>query len=294
MPSVIILLVLGALKGLMVPFFPIGGGPIWWHVKNHQKLRAMLLFLMSGVDKCYHLYTMLSLRFHFFFSLLSHCSAQFNVWKCRRSCFISLPSWKMKHPLPLANVLRDTYRVYEESQGRIVMKDTELSQTHIESSCWGEEPEKRRTKKQMEQREYHSQLHGLTWWSPSLKGQLHCNSAGPTRRSLTLLSGMVQKWSQFSGENQSWLHRSERSTHKWGFVCKSCFLRSTKCILAGDLGRSDSPSDECVLPFGCRWLPRAQQHGCSLALPDQNTSVSICVSVIVSVLIGFNRIFKAL
>lgn len=145
--------------------------------------------------------------------------AQFNVWKCRRSCFISLPSWKMKHPLPLANVHCDTYRVYEELQGRIVMRNTELSLTHIESSCWGEEPEKRRTKKQMEQREYHSQLHGFTWWSPSLKGQLHCNSAGPTRRSLTLLSGMVQKWSQYSGEDQSWLHRSERSTHTNGGLC---------------------------------------------------------------------------
>lgn len=41
--------------------------------------------------------------------------------------------------------------------------------------------EGRRTKWGMEQREYHSQLHCFTWWSPSLKGQLLCNSPRLTR-----------------------------------------------------------------------------------------------------------------
>lgn len=41
--------------------------------------------------------------------------------------------------------------------------------------------EDRRTKWGTEQREYHSQLHCFTWWSPSLKGQLLCNSPRLTR-----------------------------------------------------------------------------------------------------------------
>lgn len=73
----------------------------------------------------------------------------------------------------------------------------------------GENHRKGEREKQMEQREYHSQLHGFTWWSPSLKGQLRCNGAGPARRYLTVLSGIVQKWIQSSGDTQSWRERRE-------------------------------------------------------------------------------------
>lgn len=41
--------------------------------------------------------------------------------------------------------------------------------------------EKLRTKWGMEQQEYHSLLHCFTWWNPSLKGQLLCNSPRLTR-----------------------------------------------------------------------------------------------------------------
>lgn len=41
--------------------------------------------------------------------------------------------------------------------------------------------EKSRIKWRMEQQEYHSQLHCFTWWNPSLKGQLLCNSPRLTR-----------------------------------------------------------------------------------------------------------------
>lgn len=61
-----------------------------------------------------------------------------------------------------------------------------------------------RTKWGMEQQGYHSQLHCFTWWSPSLKGQLLCNSPRLTRWFLTVLSGIAeQDWTQPRGETQS-------------------------------------------------------------------------------------------
>lgn len=83
-----------------------------------------------------------------------------------------------------------------------------------------------RTKWGMEQQEYHSQLHCFTWWSPSLKGQLLCNSPRLTRWFLTVLSGMAeQEWSQSSGETQSSLHWSEGSQGTCVCVCvRACVL----------------------------------------------------------------------
>lgn len=89
----------------------------------------------------------------------------------------------------------------------------------------------------MEQREYHSQLHCFTWWSPSLKGQLLCNSPRLTRWFLTVLSGMaVREWSQSSGETQSSLHWSEgsRGTHTfcWSVCACASSARARVCRCA--------------------------------------------------------------
>lgn len=148
-----------------------------------------------------------------------------------------------------------------------------VSQTHVESSCWEEEPEKRRTKKQIEQIECHSQLHGFTWWRPSLKGQLHCNSVRPTRRSFTVLSGMIQKWNQSSGGSRPLLRWREGSpklhTKMWVVVCVyRIFSIPLNLSLDVTLERSKSPSDECLLPLWRRW-PWHVRAGRLNLRPDQ-------------------------